>query len=156
LKNFDSSSFRLLRGCDPAGLLLVAHGQVVQQLVDLVVLVQRMARRVEAAILHQQRHVQVAFLGRRVRHQLDLQLQEEHLTRSHVAARCRELAAQVALQVVALADGIEDHVAAPGSRGSDAALCSIGDPKTRTAVSRRMTRLTARRAVLRKPSDRCA
>src|SRR6185436_9157135 len=64
-------------------------------------------------------------LGRRVRHQLDLQLQEEHLTGSHVAARRRELAAKVSLQVVALADGIEDHMAAPGSHCSDAALCSI-------------------------------
>jgi len=36
-----------------------------------VVLVQRMARRVEAAVLHQQRYVQVAFLGRRVGHQLN-------------------------------------------------------------------------------------
>jgi hypothetical protein len=90
-----------------------------------VVLVQRMTRRVEAAVLHQQRYVQVAFLGRRVRHQLDLQLQEQHLTGSHVAARRRELAAQVSLQVVALANGIEDHMAAPGSHCSDAALCSI-------------------------------
>src|SRR5512134_4112693 len=90
-----------------------------------------MARRVEAAVLHQQRYVEVAFLGRRACHQLNLQLQEEHLTRSHIVARCRELAAQVALQVVALADGIEDHVAAPGSRGSDAALCSISDAPLR-------------------------
>jgi len=52
-------------------------------------------------------------------------------------ARCRELAAQVALQVVALADGIEDHVAAPGARGSDAALCSISDaPLRRTHGAR--------------------
>lgn len=61
----------------------------------------------------------------------------DYLTRSHVAARCRELAAQVALQVVALADGIEDHVAAPRSPGSDAAFRSISDaPLRRTHGAR--------------------
>jgi hypothetical protein len=69
---------------------------------------------------HLQRDVQVAFLGRRRRHQRDLQVQEEGLTRSHVAARCRDLAAQVTVQSVALADGIGDRSAAPESRGPDA------------------------------------
>src|SRR5688572_12790189 len=101
-----------LCGRDPAGLLLVADRQVVQQLVNLVVLAQRMTRSVEAAVLYQQRYVQVALLRRRVRPQLDLQLQEEQLTGGHDAARRRELAAQVSLQVVAFADSFEDHMAA--------------------------------------------
>jgi hypothetical protein len=75
-------------------------------------------------------------------------------------ARCRELAAQVALQVVALADGIEDHVAAPGFRGSDAALCSFSDaPLRRTHGARGNSTLRLRRtphaaAVNNQPSSR--
>jgi hypothetical protein len=52
------------------------HGELVEQFVDLVVLVQRMTRCVETAVVHQKWYVQMPFLGGSVRHQLHLKLQK--------------------------------------------------------------------------------
>jgi hypothetical protein len=81
-----------------------------------------------------------------MRHQLDLQLPQEILTRSPVAARRRGFAAQVTLQIVAFADGIEDQAAAP------AGLAWASHRRRRWAWSPDQS--SARR-LARHPGDRC-
>ena len=82
---------------------MVARLQVLDQFVHLVMLVQRMAGRVEAGVVHQDRRVEKALLGRGMGGQLDAQLGEQLDAARAVCGGAQQLAAQRTLAFVTLA-----------------------------------------------------
>jgi hypothetical protein len=94
----------------PARAAVVADLQVLDDLVHLVVFVQRVPRDVEAGVLHQDRRVQEAFLGSGVRGELDPQLGEQRDPPFGMRCRTQQPAAQRALAFVAFAQRVVDRL----------------------------------------------
>ena len=104
-------------GVHPAAVGGLAFQQLFHQFVDFVVFVQGVAGGVEAAVVHQQRGVEVALLGRGVGGQFDAQLREDFLAVVAPGAGAQQAAAQGTLDFMAFAQGFVDgftHRLAPG------------------------------------------